>query len=156
MRSAADSSCLSVGCWASRLDLYSKAGCGSAKFGRLKHDGCIQAKSLIQSVNGAPCLASELSKPNLSHSKGAPQDFVYPHCPKKVFKLPSLSDFQPPLLCRLFHPFGAQLNQSPEQRLRRHSTRSRAQMLKALRKSFIKKTLPLSYFLSVSWRLACS
>ena len=98
----------------------------------------------------------KLSKPNLSHSKGAPQDFVYPHCPKKVFKLPSLSDFQPPLLCRLFHPFGAQSNQSPEQRLRRHSTRSRAQMLKALRKSFIKKTLPLSYFLSVSWRLACS
>ena len=36
-----------------RLDFYPKAGCGSAKFGRLKHDGCIQAKSLIQSVNGA-------------------------------------------------------------------------------------------------------
>jgi hypothetical protein len=33
---------------ASRLDLYPKAGCGSAKFGRLKHDGCIQPNALIQ------------------------------------------------------------------------------------------------------------
>ena len=96
----------------------------------------------------------KLSKPNLSHSKVHLRLCLSP-LPKEVFKLPSLSDFQPPLLCRLFHPFGAQLNQSPEQPLRRHSTRSRAQMLKAIRKSFIKRTLRLSYFLSVSWRLAC-
>jgi len=72
----------------------------------------------------APCLASETQNQICLTARVHLKTLSIPIA-KKVFKLPSLSDFQPPLLCRLFHPFGAQLNQSRKQPLRRHSTRSR-------------------------------